>query len=455
MQDHHFELALLKLLLVFVLVLANGFFVCSEFALVSVRRSRLTNLASKGHRGAKAALRLLEDAKIFISVTQFGVTLASLAIGWLGQSALANQIFIPLFARLMPNRLASLISGHAAAVIAAFAVVTFLTIVLGEITPKALALDRTLHVAVVVARPLEIFYKLFKPFIQLLNLASQPLLNALGIKPTMAHAMVYSEDELRHIVSLSYQSGILNEQERQVIHNVFDFTGKFVSEIMIPRVNVAAIDSSLDFAQSVSAFVESGYSRIPVYRDRPDDIIGVVHSKDLMAYTLTPDKFDLEAIARKPLFIPDTASLDEALRQMEASKSHFGIVVDEHGSFDGIVTLEDLLEEIVGEIRDEYDEGSDQDLVVHEPDGSIVVAGWATVRDVNRALGLGIPESDDYNTVAGFLLSQSGKVLSAGDAVDFGQFKFIAETVERHRVVRVRIKERVRLPRVSSAAVKD
>ncbi|HKF54976.1 MAG TPA: hemolysin family protein [Blastocatellia bacterium] len=455
MQDHHFELALLKLLLVLLLVLANGFFVCSEFALVSVRRSRLTNLASKGHRGAKAALRLLEDAKIFISVTQFGVTLASLAIGWLGQSAFANQIFIPLFARLMPNRLASLISGHAAAVIAAFAVVTFLTIVLGEITPKALALDRTLHVAVAVARPLEIFYKLFKPFIQLLNLASQPIINLLGIKPTMPHAMVYSEDELRHIVSLSYQSGILNEQERQVIHNVFDFTGKFVSEIMIPRVNVAAIDSSLDFAQSVSAFVESGYSRIPVYRDRPDDIIGVVHSKDLMAYTLTPDKFDLEAIARKPLFIPDTASLDEALRQMEASKSHFGIVVDEHGSFDGIVTLEDLLEEIVGEIRDEYDEGSDQDLVVHEPDGSIVVAGWATVRDVNRALGLGIPESDDYNTVAGFLLSQSGKVLSAGDAVDFGQFKFIAETVERHRVVRVRIKERVRLPRVSSAAVKD
>jgi CBS domain containing-hemolysin-like protein len=455
MQDHHFELALLKLLLVLLLILANGFFVCSEFALVSVRRSRLTNLASKGHRGAKAALRLLEDAKIFISVTQFGVTLASLAIGWLGESALASQIFIPLFARLMPNRLASLISGHAAAVIAAFAVVTFLTIVLGEITPKALALDRTLHVAVAVARPLEIFYKLFKPFIQLLNLASQPIINLLGIKPTMPHAMVYSEDELRHIVSLSYQSGILNEQERQVIHNVFDFTGKFVSEIMIPRVNVAAIDSSLDFAQSVSCFVEGGYSRMPVYRDRPDDIIGVVHSKDLMAYTLTPDKFDLEAIARKPLFIPDTASLDEALRQMEASKSHFGIVVDEHGSFDGIVTLEDLLEEIVGEIRDEHDEGSDQDLVVHEPDGSIVVAGWATVRDVNRALGLGIPESDDYNTVAGFLLSQSGKVLSAGDAVDFGQFKFIAETVERHRVVRVRVRERVRLPRVSSAAVKD
>jgi CBS domain containing-hemolysin-like protein len=174
-----------------------------------------------------------------------------------------------------------------------------------------------------------------------------------------------------------------------------------------------------------------------------------------MAYTLTPDPFNLEAIARKPLFIPDTASLDEALRQMETSKSHFGIVVDEHGSFDGIVTLEDLLEEIVGEIRDEHDEATDQELVSHEPDGSILVAGWATVRDINRLLGLGIPGSDDYNTLAGFLLSQSGKVLAEGDAVDFGHFKFVAETVERHRVVRVRIRERARLPQASGAAAQD
>ena len=194
---------------------------------------------------------------------------------------------------------------------------------------------------------------------------------------------------------------------------------------------------------------------MPVYMGQPDNLIGVVHSKDLMAYTFSPDRFNLEAIAREPLYIPDTASLDEALRQMEASKSHFGIVVDEHGSFDGIVTLEDLLEEIVGEIRDEHDDAADQELVSHEPDGSILVAGWATIRDLNRLLGLGLPESDDYNTLAGFLLSQSGKVLSAGDAVDFGHFKFIAETVERHRVVRVRIIQRARVPQASSAVVQD
>jgi CBS domain containing-hemolysin-like protein len=455
MEDHSFGFILLKLLFVFLLVLANGFFVCSEFALVTVRRSRLSALASKGHRGARAALRLLEDARVFISVTQFGVTLASLAIGWIGESALADNVFMPIFKLLMPGRLAAPISAHAIALLTAFAMVTFLTIVLGEITPKALALDRTFNVALIVARPLEIFYKLFKPFIYLLNLASQPVLNLLGIKPTLLHTMVYSEDELRNIVSLSYQSGVLNAHERQVIHNVFDFTGKFVSEVMVPRPQVAALDSSLSFDPALSVFIENGFSRMPVYSGRPDNIIGVVHSKDLMAYTFKRDRFNLEAIARKPLFIPDTASLDEALRQMETSKSHFGIVVDEHGSFEGIVTLEDLLEEIVGEIRDEHDDATDQDLVNHEPDGSILVAGWASVRDINRLLELAIPESDDYNTLAGFLLSESGKVLSQGDSVDFGDFEFIVEKVERHRVVRVRIKHRAPVPQASSAAVQD
>jgi CBS domain containing-hemolysin-like protein len=455
MEDHHYGFVVLKLLCVLLLVLANGFFVCSEFALVTVRRSRLSALAGKGHRGARVALRLLEDAKIFISVTQFGVTLASLAIGWIGESALADAIFIPLFARLIPSRWGTLISAHAVAVIAAFALVTFLTISLGEIIPKTLALDRTLSVAVAVARPLEIFYKLFKPFIQLLNVATQPLLNLLRLKPMLAHTAVYSEDELRHIVSLSYQSGVLNEQERQFIHNVFDFTGKFVSEVMVPRPQVASIPSSLKFKEAVSAFIENGYSRMPVYSGQPDNIIGIVHSKDLMAYAFAPDKFNLEAIARKPLFIPDSASLDEALRQMETSKSHVGIVVDEHGSFDGIVTLEDLLEEIVGEIRDEHDEAGDQELVNYETDGSILAAGWAAVRDINKLLGLGIPESDDYNTLAGFLLSQSGKVLSEGDTVDFGQFRFIAEDVERHRVVRVRIKQQAGAPQASIAGAQD
>jgi CBS domain containing-hemolysin-like protein len=455
MEDHSSGFIWIKLLCVLLLVLANGFFVCSEFALVSVRRSRLSALAAKGHRGARAALRLLEDAKVFISVTQFGVTLASLAIGWIGESALANGIFLPLFARLITSRMGTFISAHALAVVIAFAMVTFLTIVLGEITPKALALDRTLNIAVTVAPPLEIFYKLFKPFIQLLNLASQPILNLLGLKPTLARTMVYSEDELRHIVSLSYQSGVLNEHERQVIHNVFDFTGKFVSEVMVPRPQVAALDSTLKFEAALSVFIENGFSRMPVYSGRPDNILGVVHSKDLMTYTFRRDKFNLEAIARKPLFIPDTASLDEALRQMEASKSHFGIVVDEHGSFDGIITLEDLLEEIVGEIHDEHDDAGDQELVSYEPDGSILVAGWATVRDINRILGLGIPESGDYNTLAGFLISQSGRVLRQGDAVDFGHFKFIAETVERHRVVRIRIKQAVLVSQASSAAAQD
>src|SRR5580658_6139817 len=255
----------LKLLVVLLLVLANGFFVSSEFALVKVRRSRLVALAEQRRGGAKAALRLLDDPKIFISVTQLGVPLASLGLGWIGESTLANDVFIPLFKSLIPGSLTPYLSGHALSIIIAFALVTFLHIVLGENTPKTLALERTQTVALFVARPLELFYKSFRPFIKVLNSSSSFLLARLGLERNLASTMAYSEEELRHIVSMSYQSGVLNEQERRVIHNVFDFTEKTVSEVMVPRAQVSALSSSLSFKEAVTAFLKTGYSRMPVY----------------------------------------------------------------------------------------------------------------------------------------------------------------------------------------------
>jgi CBS domain containing-hemolysin-like protein len=445
----------LKLLVVLLLVLANGFFVSSEFALVKVRRSRLVALAEQRRGGAKAALRLLDDPKIFISVTQLGVTLASLGLGWIGESTLANDVFIPLFKSLIPGSLTPYLSGHALSIIIAFALVTFLHIVLGEITPKTLALERTQTVALFVARPLELFYKSFRPFIKVLNSSSSFLLARLGLERNLASTMAYSEEELRHIVSMSYQSGVLNEQERRVIHNVFDFTEKTVSEVMVPRAQVSALSSSLSFKEAVTAFLKTGYSRMPVYKGQFDNFVGVVHSKDLMAYAFKPGEFNLSVLARSPLFIPDTAALDEALKQMQASKAHLGIVVDEHGDFDGIVTLEDLLEEIVGEIEDEHDEAAEQELIHREPNGGVTAAGWTTVREANKILSLGIPESDDYNTLAGFLLSRSGKVLAKGDKVEFGPFVFSIEEVDRHRVISVRIDTSAPVEQTTGAVSSD
>ncbi|MGH9821746.1 MAG: hemolysin family protein [Blastocatellia bacterium] len=435
--DHWF---LLKLVVVFLLILANAFFVASEFALVSVRKSRISALATQGHAGARAALRLLENPRIFISVTQSGVTLASLGLGWIGEATIADDIFIPIFRRILPGQMTPYISAHAIGIIVAFSLVTYLVIVLGEITPKTLALAKTSTIALFVSIPLEIFYKAFRPLIGLLDLSSSLFLRVLGLKAAFPHAMIYSEEELRHIISMSYKSGVLNEQERQVIHNVFDFTDKVVREVMVPRPEVASMDSTLTFRQAEAQFIRTGYSRLPVHKEQRDNIIGVVHSKDLMSYSLPPSQFDLESVARKPLFVPDTASLGEALRQMQASKNHFGVVVDEHGGFEGIVTLEDLLEEIVGEIHDEYDEGGEQELYYNDSDGSVVVAGWMNVRDANKALSLGIPESDEYTTLAGFLLEQAGRVLAKGDQIEYGQMRFIVEDSQRHRIIRVRIR---------------
>ncbi|HKV40627.1 MAG TPA: hemolysin family protein, partial [Blastocatellia bacterium] len=293
--------------------------------------------------------------------------------------------------------------------------------------------------ALVIARPIELFCRVFRPLISFLNLSSVLPLRMLGLQPAFVNRLVYSPEELRHIISTSHKGGFLTDHERRMIQNMFDFTGKVVREVMVPRPEVAAIESTLDLRAAVSSFIDNGYSRMPVYEGRIDNIAGVVHSKDLMAHFPASGSFDLKAIARKPLFVPDTASLSEALAQMQSSKSHFGIVVDEHGGFEGIVTLEDLLEEIVGEIEDEYDEGENLDLVRTEPDGSLTVAGSITVRDANSLLKLGIPESDDYATLAGFLLSRAGKILSKGDHVDFDSAIFAIEQVERRRVVRIRI----------------
>jgi len=456
MEGHHSAgWVLLKLLIVFSLVLSNGFFVSSEFALVRVRRTRLFALAEQGKRGAKAALRLLEDPKVFISVTQLGVTLASLGLGWIGESTLANDVFFPLFSRLIPGTLARYVSAHAISIIIAFMMVTFLDVVLGEITPKTLALDRSQTVALLVARPLELFYKSFRPFINVLNSSSAFLLARLGLGRALAPAMAYSEDELRQIVSMSYQSGVLKEHERRVIHNVFGFADKTVSEIMVPRLQVAALSSSLTAKEAMAAFVENGYSRMPMFSGSLDNFVGVVHSKDLMAYALKPGKFNLAALARKPLFIPDSAALDEALKQMQSSNAHLALVVDEHGDFEGIVTLEDLLEEIVGEIHDEHDEAVDDELFRREADGAIIAAGWTPVRKANLALELDIPESDDYNTLAGFLLSRSGKVLKKGDRVEFGDSVFSIEEVDRHRVVSIRIVKAAQSPAPSGVTSSD
>jgi CBS domain containing-hemolysin-like protein len=424
----------LYILLVFFLVFANGFFVASEFALVGVRRSRVETQAAGGDRKAQRLLGLLTNLNAYISATQLGITLSSLGLGWVGEPAIAHLIEPPLAALGVPP-----LWIHTIAFIIAFTIITFLHIVLGELAPKTLALEMAERVSYAVAVPMQLFYKAFYWPIRLLDWAGTRTVRAFGLHPTGDHASIYTEDELRALVDASHRSGHLEESEQRLINRVFDFADAEVREAMIPRTEVEALPDTATLADAERAFCEHGYSRLPVYREHLDDIVGVLFMKDLMPCLRTEGAvpFDLRGMLHPPLFVPATARLGAVLAQMQAARSHIAFVVDEHGGLEGIVTLEDLLEEIVGEIDDEYDEEV-RAQIVEEPGGTFLLDGMLAVRDANRRFQLRLPEEAGYTTLAGFLLARAGRLLLPGETVEHDAATFVVEQVEGRRIRRIR-----------------
>jgi len=426
----------LKLLAVMFLVGANAFFVASEFALVSVRRTRLETRAAGGSKRALAALRLLDNPTFFISAVQLGVTLASLALGWLGEPTIASFLE-PLASAVASEGRAGYVA-HAMALIVAFSTISFMHIVLGELTPKMIALERAEAIALSFSHPLEIFGKTFRPILWALNAAGSALGRLLRLKSTLDKASVYTETELRQLIDIARDSGNLRAEERRLIHRVFEFSDTLVREAMVPRTEMAAISSDSSLPEITRSFERYRYSRLPVYRESHDNVIGFIHSKDTMPYLLNPDAFRLQDVLQPPLYVVDTARLEDVLRQMQKAKAHFGFVVDEHGGLEGIITLEDLLEEIVGDISDEHDEEVNEQITATGPRKYILDGGLA-VRDLNRRLKLALPESEAYTTVGGFLMTEAGHVLKPGEMVRYNGLSFQVERVERRRVMRVRL----------------
>src|SRR5881394_2945360 len=425
-----------KLLGVLFFVAANGFFVGAEFALVSVRRTRLEARAAAGSRRARAALRLTGNPTLFISATQLGITIASLALGWIGEPTIAS-LLQPIALRIASEGRAGYVA-HAFAIIVAFAAITFLHIVLGELMPKMFALERAEGLALVVSRPLELFAKVFRPFIFVFNRTGQTLARVLGFEASLQHAAVYSETELRQLIDISRESGHLRAEERRLIHRVFEFSDTLVREAMVPRPQIAAISADCSLEDIRRAFHQHRYSRLPVYRDSLDNVVGFIHSKDLMPYLLRPQDFKLEYVLQPPIYVVDTARLEDVLRQMQKAKTHFGFVVDEHGGIEGIITLEDLLEEIVGDISDEHDEEVNEQISQIDQ-RAYLLDGALAVRDLNRRLKTSLPESEAYTTIGGFLMSVAGHVLQAGEVIEHDGLQFTVEKVERRRLLRVRL----------------
>ena len=421
----------LNVIAVFLLVFANGFFVAAEFALVSVRRSRIETLVAAGSKAAKRLLSLLDNMNAYLSAAQLGITLASLALGWIGEPAVAHMLEGPLAGRLSDALL------HTISFLIAFGIITTLHIVLGEQAPKLLGLERAERVALATAFPLHLFYRVFKWPIQALDWASARTVRLLGLNYTGGHGSIYTEEELRQLVNASQKSGMLEESERLLINRVFDFADAEVREAMVPRMNIIALPITAPLGETEKLFCETGYSRLPVYQERVDNIVGVFFMKDLMTCMREPAaEFQLEKHLHPPMFIPATARLGGVLAQMQAAQTHLAFVIDEHGGIEGIVTLEDLLEEIVGEINDEYDEEVRAQII--EDNGTYVLDGMLAVRDANRRFNLRLPEEAGYTTLAGFMLAQSGRLLMPGEIVEYEGASFTVERVDRRRIRRIR-----------------
>jgi len=423
----------LKYLLVAVLVAANAFFVAAEFALVTARRTRIRELAVGGDRRARSVEIAQKNLDRSISGTQLGITLASLGLGWVGEPVFARSLE-SLFQALPAPWNAILTHGAAAAV--ALAGLTFLHIVLGELAPKSLALMRPESVSRAVAGPLNLFNTISWPAIEVLNRSAALVLRAFGASDVGAHERVHSPDEIQMLLHQSLLEGMVEDDEEAMIHGVFELTHTVAREVMTPRPDIVGLpeDATLDEALDVAA--RSGFSRFPVYSDSLDQIIGVLLVKDLLGWILdrTREDFTLAKVVREPLFVPDTKPVDDLLAELRWQKMHMAIVVDEFGGTDGIVTLEDLLEEIVGDIFDEHD--IPEADFIEQPDGRVLVDGRADMDDLIEEYGL--PKvQQECDTVAGFVIGRLGRIPKPGERVRIGEAEIEVLEIQEHRVTRL------------------
>ncbi len=423
-----------RLLAVLVLVGANAFFVATEFALIRVRRTRIEELVRAGNRqavGVKQALTHLDD---FVSATQLGITFASLALGWIGEPAIAEQIE-PLLVWL-PVGLA-VPAAHSIAIAVAFTIITFLHVVLGELAPKSVALAYAETTALWVARPMEWFFRVFKPFIRLLTGSAALVLRGFGLRRAADHIAALSEEELKMLIAAAAEKGLLERRERELLTSVFDFTDTPVREVMTPvhKVKAAAVDAAPQ--EVLDAVVASGYSRLPVYERTLDQVLGFVDERDLLSALVRKEPIELRKLLHPVAFVPETKRVGQLLQELQRRRLEMAIVLDEFGSTRGLVTIEDLIEEIVGEIRDERE--VEERPVERQPDGSMVVDASLPARELRETYEVPIPESGEFETVAGFMLASLQRIPKGGEIVFHEGYKFTVVNLDGRRITKVKV----------------
>jgi CBS domain containing-hemolysin-like protein len=447
----------IKLVIVLVLVGINAYFVATEFALVAVRRTRIEQRLRGGDKRARYVSDALDHPDDFISAAQLGITVASIAIGYIAEDSI-HALIVPYLQAIhfnLPLVNAS-VTGHVISTILTLMLVTYLHVVLGEQVPKMVAIQKAEVVALWTTRPTQIVGKIFRPFIKVMSGSASGIMRMFGLEPTGVHSVAHSPEEIRMLVEQSGQEGEIEAEQEQMIHGVFEFPEILAREIMTPRPDIVALEVNTTMTEVVRLLIEEGHSRIPVYEENLDNIVGLLLVKDLLPYMAGTkgEGFVLRELLREPYFVPDTKRVSELLAELRTRNVHLAIVLDEFGGTEGIVTLEDLLEEIVGEIYDEYDI-AEPDFTT-TPEGDVIIDGGASIDEVNERFGMNL-SSDDFDTIGGFIFGTLGRVPQVGDEVHVdGSGELRVEATEERRVTAVRlIPARRRKPRAADGVESD
>ncbi|MEO8446587.1 MAG: hemolysin family protein [bacterium] len=410
MED--FKSIFFDLFLLLLFVMLNALFVAAEFAIVKVRK---TQIQSTDGNKSKLALRLITHLDEYLAATQFGITISSLGLGWIGEPV-TTRILEPVFIAMNIQNPDTV---HTISLSIGFLIITFLHIIIGELAPKSIAIRHPKATTLFVAIPLNIFFLIFKPAIFLLNGAANRILKLVGIEPASESERSHSEEEIRLLISEGTKSGQIDKTEQQLIEKIFDFNDKTAGEVMVPRNSMFAIDIKESRDKIIEKVIEEGFSRIPVYNETIDNVIGVIYSKDIISAAEHRDVIVMQDIIRPAHFIPETKHIGDILTDFQRKHIHLGIVVNEHGGVEGLVTLEDIIEEIVGEIEDEYDtevEGT----VKGEKKGVYYVNPEIPIEEFNKTFSADIPvDSDEYHTLSGFLQTVTGHVPDIYERIDY------------------------------------
>ncbi|MEW9675952.1 hemolysin family protein [Lentibacillus sp. L22] len=424
---------IIYLLLVIILIILTAFFVATEFSIVKVRPTRIDQLIVEGSKQAVHAKKIIDNLDTYLSASQLGITVTALGLGWLGEPTI--KAFIdPLFTKLgLSSGFASLLS-----FIIAFIIITFLNVVVGELAPKSIAIQKAEKVTLMFAKPLILFYKLMFPFIWVLNHSSRLIIRLFGFKPVSENEAALTEEELRLILSESYESGEINQAEMTYVNNIFEFDERVAKEIMIPRTEMVCFFKDSDAEQNAAIVHEKQFTRYPVAEEDKDHIVGLVNIKELFTNRLNDGSESIVPLIRPILYFSESTPIKQALITMQKQRIHMGIVIDEYGGTAGLLTVEDILEEIVGEIRDEFDV-NEKPMLEQVDDQTTIVSGKLLLEEVNELFQIDL-QDDEVDTIGGWIITNHMDA-KQGTTIEYGGYRFVVEEIDGHQIKKVKIEK--------------